>query len=299
MKVKDTIFGSGPEKLLYKTLEPVWQSAISLYPSLPFLSVIDWSGARLTSIEQRFLKNTSVDYTACDRTSGRPLLSVEFDGMGHGYSNAGTYIEMVPSSDPNRRAKIELKLRMAKEVGYPLYVVSYPEADPITSSDELTVTHAIVGRALAGQHFQRSVREAYLAEQQELEKLPAAEYDEAVSDLIDGVSVQLSHEWDPMTRLRARLEAAAWDTGLVSSMSFQQLLDPPLSSGAAPGLANAFDNAHRVGARATVERRPDNSKLVREAWVRNVEDWLSSWLIAEDIANIRVCRALLSTPAQS
>lgn len=100
MKVKDSIFGGGPERRLFRSLESTWSERIDIYPNLPFASILSFSDARLTDVERQFLFKTSVDYTACEK-SGRPLACVEFDGLGHGYNARAGYVEIVPTNrDP-------------------------------------------------------------------------------------------------------------------------------------------------------------------------------------------------------
>lgn len=80
----------------------------------------------LTAGQRRFFYATNVDYTFC-ADDGRPLFSVEFDGIGGGYSSSGKYRQARATADPHRQLKMDFKLRVSNQVAYPLVVVSFDE----------------------------------------------------------------------------------------------------------------------------------------------------------------------------
>jgi len=297
MKIKDTIFGSGPEERLFRSLESAWPDRIDLYPSLPFLSVIDTSGARLSPIEWQYLKNTSVDYTACDK-SGRPLVSVEFDGLGHGYNGSQGYVELVPTGrDPNRAVKMDLKLRLASAVRYPFFVVSYDEARPI-ASDDLTITHAIVGRTLAAKNMNSTVQERFEHERDLIESLQGDDQNEFLQEMVSDAEVELSIEWDPLARENARAYGNVWRTEMVESLGSEFLSDPELPTGdpfegvdVLRARIVAMSQARRVGVRCSI-RAKDGTVVVREAWMRNITG-VHAGGIAGNIAEMLACRAFV------
>lgn len=92
MKVRSSVFGSGSEKELFSTLNTHWVQKFDLFPSLPFACIINIDDTNLSDREKNFLYKTSVDYTLCTKES-KPLVSVEFDGLGHGFSKNGEYVE--------------------------------------------------------------------------------------------------------------------------------------------------------------------------------------------------------------
>jgi hypothetical protein len=204
LRVKDNIFGSRPERRLYKALEGSWPDKLRLYPGLPFLSVIDWSGARITPIERQYLENTSLDYTACDAATDHPLISVEFDGLGRGFTRDGRYHEVVGGPDPNRQEKMNLKIRLARDAGYPLMVVSYDEATPISDDDELTVTHGLIGSYLS--HFYTQERLNEIGPTLDFDGLSEEEQEERVAELIIDVEVDAMFEWNPLALKKPRPE---------------------------------------------------------------------------------------------
>ena len=51
------------------------------------------------------------------------------------------------TSDPNRKWKLDFKLRLASEVGYPLTVLSFPEVfESLDEEGSLTVLDSLIGR---------------------------------------------------------------------------------------------------------------------------------------------------------
>src|ERR1043166_5671135 len=61
---------------------------------------------------------------------GGPLLAIEFDGLGHGFSRHGRYFQRVPTPRDKRRAwKLNLKARVANEAAFPFVILSYDEKE--------------------------------------------------------------------------------------------------------------------------------------------------------------------------
>ena len=77
---------------LYRTLRTNWPRW-AIYPQLPFQAIIDFeSSPSLSEKERAFLRHTSVDYTFCGKED-RPILSIEFDGLGDGFSRHAEYVQ--------------------------------------------------------------------------------------------------------------------------------------------------------------------------------------------------------------
>jgi hypothetical protein len=285
VRIKDNIFGSRPERNLYKALEGSWPDKLKVYPGLPFLSVIDWSGARLTAAERDFLKKTSIDYTACDAATDHPLISVDFDGMGRGFTRAGRYHEVVSGQDyPFREQHFNLKVRMANAVRYPLMVVSYDEASPIGGEDQLTVTHGLIGSYLTHFFTQRRLEE--IGPTLDWDGLSEAEIQERVDWLITDIEVDAMFEWNPLVVKAAKARTEAQAAGM-KRWDFEYLTDPPTSEASASVSLRdsmlAFYASNRLGARVTV--RGDRFLVSKEIWLRNIEDAATSAALAESIAS--------------
>jgi hypothetical protein len=101
MKIKRSIFGSPPEYKLFISLQNRWSHNFDLWPSLPFSSIVelDQTEPSLKENERKFFFNTNIDYTLCTK-DGLPILSIEFDGLGKGFSRNGEYIQVKESRDP-------------------------------------------------------------------------------------------------------------------------------------------------------------------------------------------------------
>lgn len=110
--------------------------------------------------DRRYLRASEVDYTLCTLRAGeyRPLLNIEFDGYSHGLSRDGRYIAVEAQADPKRAQHLDLKVRVATQAGYPLFVVSYEETNPIGKKTHLTILDGIVGQVLAGMAFEHELR---------------------------------------------------------------------------------------------------------------------------------------------
>ena len=106
----------------------------------------------------------SFDFTLCEESSGRPVLSVEFDGMGDGFSRDGSYV-IGPSAylkgyDLEKRSlKMNTKLRFAKEAGYPLIVVSSPEVEELAGEEMAMALNAVLGEVLTRMRFLEVAKE--------------------------------------------------------------------------------------------------------------------------------------------
>lgn len=146
MKIRDKVFRSESERELFTALHTMWSDHFNLWSSLPFLNIIDVDKAEVIRGEWDTISKTSVDITLSTKQEDRPVVSIEFDGMGHGFSRDGKYIQMHPSQDPYRKLKLDLKLRIAEQVNYPLLVLSYEEKHPIGVTLALTIADGIVGQ---------------------------------------------------------------------------------------------------------------------------------------------------------
>jgi hypothetical protein len=76
-------------------------------------------------------------------------LSIEFDGMGRGFSRNGEYMEISPSDDKYRKLKFDLKLKISTQTGYPYFIVSYKETENLEPGLNLTIVDGIIGKVLA------------------------------------------------------------------------------------------------------------------------------------------------------
>ena len=157
MKIRKSIFGSKSEYGLFRTLQNRWSKNFDLWPSLPFSNIVelDKYEPSLSSKEREFFYNTNIDYTLCTK-DGSPVLSIEFDGLGKGFSRNGEYIQIEESLDPYRKLKFDLKITIANKLDYPFYVIAFEESEvlePNLQSDHCGWNHRPSACAQTGNLF--------------------------------------------------------------------------------------------------------------------------------------------------
>ena len=150
MAAKDSIFGSKSEERGFRTIEHTWGAEYKIYPQIPLSGLFppdpNW---RDTS---NFFFKTSVDYVLCTN-EGRPILAIDFDGMGGGFNRDGEYVQVEPTSDRFRKVKLDTKLRFSKRNDFPYYIVSSQEFNFLGAGIELTVVDGIIGSIIAKKDF--------------------------------------------------------------------------------------------------------------------------------------------------
>lgn len=146
MSVKKSVFGSKSEERGFRSIEHIWGEDYAIYPQFP------WSGLFIPDPKWKDTSNlffkTSVDYVFCEK-GGRPLLAIDFDGMGRGFDRNGEYVQTEATSDPYRKAKFDYKLQCARNNGFPYYIVSSEEFARLGNDVQLTVVDGIIGSTLA------------------------------------------------------------------------------------------------------------------------------------------------------
>ena len=150
--------------------------------------------------------STNVDYTFCT-SGGRPLFSVEFDGLGGGFSRVGVYIPHRPTHDGTRKWKLDTKLRFAAAVRYPLMVISFEEVESF-DDESITILDGIIGQFLAKQKLNDYIEidSEVWAEYEGLGEYGEWARNELIQDAVTDAEVQSKLENDPLAR-RAAHEA--------------------------------------------------------------------------------------------
>jgi hypothetical protein len=196
-----TIFDSRAEQRLYQALTTRWSDRGSIYPQLPLAKLIelDEQDAGLTRGERNYFYSTNVDFTFC--RDNRALLSIEFDGIGGGFSRMGTYVPVRTTEDPHRELKMGLKLRAAAVAAFPFAVVSYDETEAIAPDTSLTVLDSIIGRFLGHTDFQQRFAAGIREAEHELKRMHPDDA-QATVDWI-GTNAEFDAAWDndPLTPL--------------------------------------------------------------------------------------------------
>lgn len=154
MELKQSIFGSKGEKNGFHLTERTWGDRYWLCSQMP-LSALFTPDPNWRDTSNLFFK-TNVDYVLCTK-EGRPLLAIDFDGLGRGFDRYGTYVKVVETDDKYRKLKFDLKLEWARETNFPYYVVASDEFRSVGDGIELTVVDGIIGESLAHREFQERV----------------------------------------------------------------------------------------------------------------------------------------------
>jgi hypothetical protein len=302
MRVSTSIFDSKAEREAFLALESRWSPRIRPYPQLPLAKLVKLdAGDKLTGGQRRFFYATNVDYTFCV-DDGRPLFSVEFDGIGGGYSSNGKYRQARSTDDPHRQLKLDFKLRVSNQVGYPLVVVSFDELQALDGKESLTILDGIVAQFVTRREEDALFKELVDDQADMIEQLAGSERDEYMEDLVlqAGVLAELEHDPIAIARIEAQQEAERFD---LSGHRKQWVFDPPLPdlSGDWPpsvesitARIDGWEKAERVGVRAEVPT--PLGTVVKTVWLRNVGhgSGLTPHLIAEEVALMLAFRSAVA-----
>ena len=292
MKLNRTIFASRSEEKVFKSLESKWSPQFKLLPSLPLSVLFRLEANDVTKGEEQYFYSTSVDYTLCD-SANRPLLSIEFDGIGGGFSRNGVYIPGRVSVDPMRKVKLDFKLSCAAKIDYPFFVVSYDEAESLDQDDTLMILDAVIGQVLARKEFLRKIKE--LADEYHIELVEATSLEnhelkqEVTEDMLTSCEVESELKMDPVARKGAEYSGLCLGLG-VGSYSLSYLSDPALPDfngiediEGLKARIEAMKLTVREGCQIIIEM--PNKKIEKTVWVRNLESYgVSSYSIARNIA---------------
>ena len=162
--MKRSIFDSESEKRLQRKLTSRWNKYVEIYPQIPVRNVIGYQEIKSLDIPEeakKYLLNTAFDFVVCELNTGMPILAVEFDGIGMGFSHDEQYIStVVPLNDPHRKLKMKRKLEACTFSMVPLVVVSFKECEFINQRrDMLMVLDAIIGQALEHKYYKENISE--------------------------------------------------------------------------------------------------------------------------------------------
>ena len=290
MKLRNTIFDSKSEIEAFHCLQTRWSPKLNLYPSLPFSKIVDVKPEELTTKEKEYFYKTNVDYTFC-YPNGQPILSIEFDGIGGGFSRNGVYIQQRETVDPYRKLKLDFKLKVAKTVVYPLIVISYEETTPIHEKDSLLIVDGIIGQYLSKEKFMLHVNE--------IQKDPdiAVKNNWEIKDILLDAEIDSELKSDPIAK-KAWLYQGQCLLMDVGSFSITPMHESSLSNvkdffdfKGVRTRAEALKNTTRVGCRIEIQ----SLSIVETVWIRNFEGFgIFPYSIAENIARYLAFRRAYS-----
>ena len=301
MAVRKSVFGSKGEERGFRSIEHTWDEEYRVFPQLPFSWLFEPDpGWRDTA--NLFFK-TSIDYVLCTK-AGRPLLAIDFDGLGRGFDRDGQYIQVEETRDPHRKLKFDFKLRYAKKNDFPYYVVASEEFRRLDKEIELTAMDGIIGAVLAGIDFEEHIESLVEENREAIDNLPPDEQYEYTQDLVlqQEVMSDLDHNLVTQRVLEFREQIQAISGSWSWREEHRHYEEPELPNlegrgvlgslkGATARLA-AMSEVERVGCVFTLSDTPvgEVSDIV---WIRNVGSYSQSLTLVRKFAELLACNKLL------
>lgn len=291
MGVRQSVFGSKSEERGFRSIAREWSNSYSLYPNLPFANVFEPADS-IGGTWHLFYK-TSIDYTLCTK-DGRPLMAIDFDGMGHGFNRNGEYVVVRETKDPNRKAKFDFKLGYSQQQRFPYYVISYDEIDPIGQDILLIIVDGIIGQELSRAELRERMQQIPPEELEMIKSLPSDEQSEHLQYLVTDLEVEAEFAHDPIVKKSAQVATELRNRGCeVRKWSFTDYFDPEL-----PGENDLWPlNVETLRARIEAIKRVSEVKCVCTletsigevsdvARMRNVGDIGQTLVIVKNIAEL-------------
>ena len=152
MAVRESIFGSKSEERGFRSIEYTWGERYRVIPQFPMSGLFEPNPARVREGTSNLFFKTSFDYMLATE-EGRPLLAIDFDGMGKGFDRDGEYVQIEATKDRYRKSKFDFKLRYAIENDFPYHIVASEEFNYLGDGAELTLVDGIIGSVLSTKFY--------------------------------------------------------------------------------------------------------------------------------------------------
>jgi hypothetical protein len=268
MRKARTIFGSSSEKRAFEAITAQLPEGWTLFPNVPLPQIVEAKKDELTKGEWDFYLKTSIDFVLTTPSS-EPSMALEFDGLGEGFSLGDTYIQAQPTADRYRSLKLNFKLRLCREVGLPLLIISFEEVRVLRQGEAHMLVHSIVGQHIADRVYKETLR------RWDAEGHGAGKSRDEMEWELDELQSTLQHQYDPF---QSGLEIG-WNKflQLKVTMSLEPCFAPDLLT--ALRMRQPFDS---VGCRFIARGGKLASPVTLVVWVRNFagsELW--GWLSPE------------------
>lgn len=298
MKKRDTVFGSKSEEELYKSINSFWSKNYNIYPSLPFSNIINFpKDNTLDNNEKEFLYKTSIDYTLCNKKNNEPILSIDFDGMYHGFNKNGEYVtyDIFQEEAKIRKLKFDLKLNVTEKADYTYFIISYDEKMPIGKDVNLTILDGIIGSYLEKINTIKKINNYAKEYKDILESLePSLREDYIYDHIIIPAEVESEMEFNPISKLSWDYEVKVLDKGIkykAITMELPELPDLPDNSIYSKNFLEALEkrvknwkNIIKFG--CTCEVILENGDIISEtSWIRNFDN-INVIGLCEDISKL-------------
>lgn len=274
MEIRKNIFGSKPEAEAFWKIIDKWGPDYFIFPSLPLSNILSISGEELSDEDRKYFYSASVDYTLCTQ-EGSPLLSIEFDGMGRGFSRNGEYVASEIDVPRTRKRTMKFKLDLAEISGYPLVVISGEELKILRGNDSLTILDGIIGQHIATDKNKKVLGEAHNKIVEKAKNLPREKADDYIQNYITNIWSDCEIENDPIVRASVEYANECYEYGY-HLVQCEYLDGPDVPSFQCPleidqleERVEAIMNASKLGCRVTIGKKGENL-AVGEVFVRNI-----------------------------
>lgn len=236
MKIKKSIFDSNPEIKIHQNLSKLWGDKVLILPHIPVKDVIDIydKNANISSDEkEKLLVKSNFDFVVASKKKhdyGRPLLVIEFDGIGCGFSFDRVYKQVKSvESDKYRKLKMDCKIRICEEAELPLIVLSWEEIESFFEEEEIGIIDGIIGQVIWNDEFNRVMEENLEKFEENIEGIDDVEtkYD-MFSSFATSCEVEAACNVNPIVNLCAKLNSKVHVENLVGVNGFKPIVEGDL-----------------------------------------------------------------------
>jgi hypothetical protein len=216
-----SIFDSQAERELYRRLNFKWSRKVDVFAQVSCRSVFKDGKIRTLGLPEKgrqYLCGADLDFVVCQPSTGEPILIIEFDGIGGGYSRDGKYVLMrAVENDPHRKLKLDRKLQAASATGIPMVVLSFEEVQVLTNRKHShSVLDGVISHFLAAPMVHQYVGQAAAS-------LGPDATDSQLQDAILGAELDAEYTHNPIARNILEM----WKGLPISGHGFAFLRDRP------------------------------------------------------------------------
>lgn len=266
-----SLFGSESERRAFSTVRTRWSRFLDVYPHIPVRNALGYDKVQNLSISDKgkeYLLKTEFDFVVCDR-SASAILAIEFDGLGHGFSRDGKYIQLVETKDQYRQLKLDAKISACESCDLPIVIVSYPETEPSFDPDcPVTVLDAVIGEVLSGGKRQELVNS-------NLDQLGEALGSDPSGETADSYLLEIEVMAEQENPIRRRIKQMQTELPVSFGLHIHPLDDRPGYVGARQSILGGLELSGQVSRQQVL--------LAFDAYVRTVN---CSGCYAFDLANL-------------
>jgi hypothetical protein len=159
MKKSQIIFGSNSELRAFEAIDRHLPDGWRLYGNTPLSQVVEIRREELTQKKWAFYLKASVDFVLTN-VRHEPVLAIEFDGLGDGYTSGKKYVlDRQVEDDPYRELKTTFKIEACYAVGLPLIVISFEEIKGVGSDDVLSLVNSMIGMHIASHEYRDTIEQ--------------------------------------------------------------------------------------------------------------------------------------------